>query len=194
MVPPDSRRISPVPRYSGYCSAIIDYVYGALTLYSPASHAVLLIAYVTTSQSYNPDPAVTGSVRANPRSLATTCGITVVFSSYAYLDVSVQRVRLPYKRYAMPSAWRVAPFGNPRINSYVPIPAACRSLSRPSSTLGAWASPVCPYLLSSIHCPFCQAMDCLQSIYGRNHLKTSSVLFVCLLFYTNMSKNSFRKT
>src|SRR5690606_12845301 len=48
-------------------------------------------------QSYNPDPAVTGSVWANPRSLATTCGITVVFSSYAYLDVSVQRVRLPLK-------------------------------------------------------------------------------------------------
>ena len=72
-------------------------MYGALTLYSPASHPVPLIAYVTTSQSYNPDPAVTGSVWANPRSLATTCGITVVFSSYAYLDVSVQRVRLPYK-------------------------------------------------------------------------------------------------
>src|SRR5690606_14559698 len=34
---------------------------------------------------------------ANPRSLATTCGITIVFSSYAYLDVSVQRVRLHIK-------------------------------------------------------------------------------------------------
>src|SRR5690606_8513405 len=26
---------------------------------------------------------------------ATSCGLTLVFSSYAYLDVSVQRVRLP---------------------------------------------------------------------------------------------------
>src|SRR5690606_41426672 len=110
---------------------IVDYVYGAILLYSPASHPIHLIAYVTISQSYNPDPAVTGSVWANPRSLATTCGITVVFSSYAYLDDSVQRVRLPYKRYAMPSACRVAPFGNPRINSYVPISAAYRTLSRP---------------------------------------------------------------
>jgi hypothetical protein len=45
-------------------------------------------------QSYNPDLAVTKSVWANPRSLATTCGITVVFFSYGYLDVSVPHVRL----------------------------------------------------------------------------------------------------
>ena len=31
-------------------------------------------------------------VWANPRSLATTCGITIVFSSSGYLDVSVPRV------------------------------------------------------------------------------------------------------
>jgi hypothetical protein len=42
--------------------------------------------------SYNPDVAVTTSVWANPRSLATTCGITIVFSSSGYLDVSVLRV------------------------------------------------------------------------------------------------------
>ncbi len=33
-------------------------------------------------------------VQAPPRSLATTCGITFVFSSCGYLDVSVPRVRL----------------------------------------------------------------------------------------------------
>ena len=33
--------------------------------------------------------------RANPRSLATTCGISIDFFSYGYLDVSVPRVRLP---------------------------------------------------------------------------------------------------
>ena len=36
-----------------------------------------------------------------------------------------------------PSTSRVAPFGYLRITSYVPIPAAFRSLSRPSSPLGA---------------------------------------------------------
>ena len=47
------------------------------------------------SWSYNPNGAETPLVWAIPISLATTLGITIVFSSSAYLDVSVQRVRLP---------------------------------------------------------------------------------------------------
>lgn len=46
------------------------------------------------SWSYNPMIAVTTMVWALSRSLATTWEIIVIFSSYAYLDVSVQRVRL----------------------------------------------------------------------------------------------------
>src|SRR5210317_1033023 len=44
------------------------------------------------SQSYYPQLAVTNWVWATPRSLATTNGITVVFFSSGYLDVSVPRV------------------------------------------------------------------------------------------------------
>jgi hypothetical protein len=47
------------------------------------------------SWSYNPSIAVTTLVWAIPRSLATTYGITFVFFSSAYLDVSVQRVCSP---------------------------------------------------------------------------------------------------
>ena len=47
------------------------------------------------SWSYNPGRAVTLPVWASPRSLATTYGITFVFFSSAYLDVSVQRVCPP---------------------------------------------------------------------------------------------------
>ena len=47
------------------------------------------------SGSYNPKIAVTTLVWAIPRSLATTYGITFVFFSSAYLDVSVQRVCPP---------------------------------------------------------------------------------------------------
>lgn len=43
-------------------------------------------------KSYNPTYAVTYMVWTNPRSLATTWGIIIIFSSSAYLDVSVQRV------------------------------------------------------------------------------------------------------
>ena len=59
------------------------------------------------------------SVWPLPRSLATTSGISVDFSSSPYLDVSVQAVPLIYLciQYMMtghdPS--RIAPFGNLRI-------------------------------------------------------------------------------
>src|SRR6202000_698472 len=52
---------------------------------------------------------------------------------------------------------QVSPFGNPRINSYLLIPGAYRSLSRPSSPLRAKASPVYPFLLSSTIAAFCPA-------------------------------------
>ena len=42
----------------------------------------------------------------------------------------------------------VAPFGNPRVNGYLPLVAAYRSLSRPSSPPRAKASFMCPCLLS----------------------------------------------
>ena len=45
-------------------------------------------------RSYYPNHAETSLVWALPRSLATTSGITVVFFSCGYLDVSVPRVRL----------------------------------------------------------------------------------------------------
>ena len=47
----------------------------------------------TISRPYNPGHAVTSPVWATPRSLATTWGIIVIFSSCGYLDVSVPRVR-----------------------------------------------------------------------------------------------------
>ena len=101
-------------------------------------------------RSYNPTVALTTVVWAVPRSLATTCGITIVFSSSGYLDVSVHRVSSTPKDGNWPSTSWVAPFGNLRIKSYVPIPAAYRSLSRPSSPLRAKASPIRPSLLSSV--------------------------------------------
>src|SRR5690606_35933502 len=86
-------------------------------------------------RSYNPAHALTWPVWAPPLSLATTHGITVVFSSSGYLDVSVPRVSL--RRGGYPSNGWVAPFGNPRISPYVPVPADYRSLPRPSSPLRA---------------------------------------------------------
>ena len=48
-----------------------------------------------------------------------------------------------------PSAAWVVPFGNPRITGHLHLPAAYRSLSRPSSPPRAKASTLRPFLLSS---------------------------------------------
>ncbi len=92
MVPAASDRISPVPSYSGTPLAWSPYVYGAITLCGRPFQSVRLQLPVPLCGSYNPGAAVTAPVWAGPRSLATTWGITVVFSSSGYLDVSVPRV------------------------------------------------------------------------------------------------------
>ena len=45
---------------------------------------------------------------------------------------------------------RVAPFGNLRIDAYLRLPAAYRSLSRPSSAPSAKASALRPFLLDHL--------------------------------------------
>ena len=81
-----------------------------------------------------------------PRSLATTSGISVDVFSCPYLDVSVQGV--PFVRLfdsthdtGVLLQW-VSPFGNLRINGYLLLPEAYRSLSRPSSAPDAKAFPL----------------------------------------------------
>ncbi len=99
-------------------------------------------------------PAARSGVWARPLSLATTRGITVVLLSSGYLDVSVPRVAVPAQgRHAAPSARRVAPFGHLRIKGCLRLPAAFRSLPRPSSSLGAKASPMRPCSLPSLARP-----------------------------------------
>ena len=64
--------------------------------YCSASHPILLHSMNHILWSYNPGIAVTIPVWALSRSLATTWEIIIIFFSYAYLDVSVQRVRVLY--------------------------------------------------------------------------------------------------
>ena len=92
MVPADSHKASPTSRYSGYYQTNGPYVYAAFTLYCWASHPIPLRYIIITSQSYNPNFAVTKLVWALSLSLATTQEIIIIFSSSAYLDVSVRQV------------------------------------------------------------------------------------------------------
>ena len=130
MVSARSHKIPRVSCYSGSCRLHFSFAYASFTLCGWSFQFWAL-----------------------PRSLAATCGIVITFSSSGYLDVSVHRV---------PSVWlwiyhtvtgcasRVPPFRHLRINAYVQLPAAFRSLSRLSSALSAKASALRPLLLN--HC------------------------------------------
>ena len=147
MVPPVSHRVSRVRRYSGYSLLNIPFAYGALTLYGRPSQTFRLS---NSSRDDCPQPRrINPTVWPLPRSLATTGGISFDFSSSPYLDVSVQAVPHVHLFYSMHvtqilSVW-VAPFGNPRINGYLLLPVAYRSLSRPSSAPDAKAFPLRSY-------------------------------------------------
>ena len=120
MVPLCSDRISRVPLYSSLLT--IDAV--SHTGLSPA------MAGLSRPFCYDIDRY---SNRAGPRSLATTSGISVDFSSYGYLDVSVPRVRfacLCIQHAILPKQW-VSPFGNPRIEARLPAP---RGLSQATTS------------------------------------------------------------
>ena len=136
MVPPDSDRISLVPPYSGFSYASTQCQIRGFHALWPAFPSSSSIKCMSTTLSYNPRHAETPLVWAPPRSLATTCGITFVFSSCRYLDVSVPCVR-PVSHGDTPSRCRVPPFGYLRITGYLRLPKAFRSLSRPSSPLRA---------------------------------------------------------
>ena len=145
MVPPVSHRVSRVPRYSGYSLIQIGF---RLRGYHPLWPA---FPYRSTNLLYrcvSPQPRrINPPVWPLPRSLATTSGISVDFSSRSYLDVSVQIVPYVHLFDSMHVDWilssRVAPFGNSRINGYLLLPETYRSLSRPSSAPDAKAFTLC---------------------------------------------------
>ena len=144
VVHPVSHGVSRVPRYSGSRLSAPAFGYGALTLFSRPSHAVLL---ASSGHDVCPQPRrINPPVWPPPCSLATTYGISVDVFSSPYLDVSVQGV--PHVRLfdsthvtGVLLQW-VSPFGNLRINGYLLLPEAYRSLSRPSSAPDAKAFPL----------------------------------------------------
>ena len=147
MVPPYSHRVSRVRRYSGFSWLLSVFAYETFTLFGGPSH-VLLLTFSIPSAVRTPKVLLL-SVWPLPRSLATTCGISVDFFSSPYLDVSVRAVPLiylfiQYMIHGLDSMW-IAPFGHLRIISCLPIPVAFRSLPRPSSAPDAKASSLRSY-------------------------------------------------
>ena len=135
MVPADSARIPRVPAYSGAVSVSLCI---SPTGLSPA--AALL------SRRFGYAPAVHSSTVLQPRSvpkrgrfgLLRVRSPLLAQSLVYFLFLRVLRCfsspgsPLPFGRYRPVGRW-VAPFGNLRIKGYLLLPAAYRSLSRPSS-------------------------------------------------------------
>ena len=144
MVPPVSHRVSRVRRYSG--SSLMKFGFRIRGSH-PLRQAFPCLSSNLFHRYVSPQPrGINPSVWPLPRSLATTYGISVDVSSSPYLDVSVQaapRVRLFDSTHAdRVLLCRVPPFGNLRINGYLLLPEAYRSLSRPSSAPDAKAFPL----------------------------------------------------
>ena len=100
MVLPDSHGVSRAPQYSGTGSRrFMHFVNGAITHYGQTFQTVRLYTNLVTprdipNRPHNPHTTEVIRVWAVPLSLATTDGITIVFFSWGYLDVSVPPVRL----------------------------------------------------------------------------------------------------
>ena len=135
MVPPYSHRVSRVQWYSGYSLLFFPFAYETITLCGGPSHALLLgsnihFAVLTPAIFLQP-------VWPLPRSLATTCGISVDFFSSPYLDVSVQAVphvhllvQCTLTRYCRAGLPHSEISGSSLICSYPKLIAACRVLHR----------------------------------------------------------------
>ena len=145
MVHPLSLQIPRVHRYSGYCPPASPFAYVILTLFDWLSHTIRLGYTVLMTV---PTPSILlPMVWPLPLSLATTCGISFDFSSSGYLDVSVPRVPLYNLFDSVIHTWIfsmcVPTFGNLRVEAYLQLTAAYRSLSRPSSAPDAKAFSIC---------------------------------------------------
>ena len=135
MGPADSHRITRVPRYSGYHYAscmlrVRDYHPLWSDFPDGSSHN-----RSAKTWSYNPRGASPRSGFGLIPGRSPLLGESLLFS----LPRGTKMFQFPpfasLKKYSddRPSTCRVVPFGNLRINGYLHLPEAYRSLSRPSS-------------------------------------------------------------
>ena len=149
MVPPTSHKVSRVSWYFGYCLSLFVFPYGAFTLSGRLSQ------YRSGNSEYNLLQSLTlqcthrslGSFPFARRYSGNRCFFLFLrvlrcFSSPGSLHTPMDSVHDDRS-----SSCRVPPFRHPRLNGYLLLPAAFRSLSRLSSALSAKASALCPILL-----------------------------------------------
>ena len=141
----DSRRIPRVPRYSGYLPLLSRCrVRGCHPLWQlfPEPSAYLTVDYAGPTTPVGPK---SGRFGQSSRFARRYSGNHILFSSPAATKMFQFAA---FASLAGSPCGGVPPFGHPRIKGRLHLPAAFRSLSRPSSPLGARASSVRPSLSS----------------------------------------------
>ena len=147
MVPPGSDRVPPAPPYSGSS-------YGRTRLRVRGFHALRPGFPKWFPWHVLPDVAV---LQPRPRLNADGLGSSAFARRYSRTHCCLPFLRVrrcfssprsPHNRGSAPPGHWVPPFGNRRIYGHLRLPAAYRSLSRPSSPPRAKASAGRPNLLS----------------------------------------------
>ena len=147
MVPQYSVRIPRVRTYFGYCRLTSDFVYKTLTSSGHASHRVRLSSVIPRSV-HNPISISTYGLascafaRHYSRNLVWFLFLSLLrcFSSGGSPYIPMYSVCSHYASHN-----EVSPFGYLRIFAYLQLPAAFRSLSRPSSASDAKAFTLCSF-------------------------------------------------
>ena len=146
MGPPASYRVSRVRYYSGATRLASHFAYGNFTLFVQLFQNCSAILRNTLMWSATPENKSSGlaSFPFARRYLGNRCFFLLLellrcFSSPRFLlSDYLFHLRMPVYYYR-----RVPPFGYLRISGYLLLPAAFRSLSRPSSAPSAKASALC---------------------------------------------------
>ena len=149
MVPAHSIKVSRVSMYSGFRHVIFPFAYGAFTLSGRLSQN--LSARINESIMRSEPHGARTMVWPLSISLAATHRITCCFLFLRLLRCFSSPGSLPYVMDWRMDDWssssRVSPFRYLRLNGYLLLPAAFRSLSRLSSALSAKASTLRSFLL-----------------------------------------------
>ena len=148
MVPPTSHKVSRVSWYFGSCHLCPVFRYGAFTLSGRLSQNRSLNLSQWLVQSVT--PACTHAGLGSSHFARRYSGNRVFFLFLRLLRCFSSPGSLPYVMDWRMDTWSlsrwVSPFGYLRINGYLLLPAAFRSLSRPSSALSAKASTLRSFL------------------------------------------------
>ena len=149
MGPPSSGQIPRVCSYSGFCLLCSHFTYRTLTFSGWPSHVILLCLQIHLAVQNPGNIAISGLAsstfaRRYSQNLVWFLFLRVLrcFSSPRSLRTTMHSLH-GHRLFACV----VPQFGYPRIEAYLQLPAAFRSLSRPSSAPDAKAFTLCSFLL-----------------------------------------------